>query len=60
MYDKLKITDKTYIEKGHHIRKREGTNANSNNIPETTVAKLLDCKENKEIMRYRYKWKNTA
>ena len=55
MYDKLKITDKTYIEKGHHIRKREDTSVNSNNIPETTVAKLLDCKENKEIMRYRYK-----
>ena len=60
IYDELEITDELYIERAHRVIKREGVNANSNNIPKTIVANLLDYKEKEEIMWHRYKLKETT
>ena len=39
------------MEREHRVRRGKGVNANSNNIPRTIVAKLLNYKEKEEIMR---------
>ena len=31
LYDELEITDELYIERAHHVRRREGVKFNSNN-----------------------------
>ena len=59
MYDKLEITDELYTERADRIRRREGVRFNSSNSPRTIAAKLLDYKEKEEVMRRRYKLKDT-
>ena len=60
LYDALEITDELYIERAHRDRRREGVKFNSNNIPTTIVAKFLDYKEKEEVMRQRYRLKDTT
>ena len=60
MYDKLEITDELYTERADRIRRREGVRFNSSNSPRTIAAKLLDYKEKEEVMRRRYKLKDTT
>ena len=59
LYDELEITDELYIERADRVRRREGVRFNSNNTPRTIAAKLLDYKEKEEVMRRRYKLKDT-
>ena len=59
MYDELEITDELYIERADRVRRREGVRFNSSNTPRTIAAKLLDYKEKEEVMRRRYKLKDT-
>ena len=60
LYDELEITDELYIERAHHVRRRKDVKFNSNNTPRTIVAKFLDYKEKEEVMRRRYKLKDTT
>ena len=60
LYDELKITDELYIEIAHRVRRKEGVKFNSNNTPRTIAAKFLDYKEKEEVMRRRYKLKDTT
>ena len=60
MYDELEITDELYIERAHSVRRRKDVKFNSNNTPRTIVAKFLDYKEKQEVMRRRYKLKDTT
>ena len=60
MYDELEITDELYIERADRVRRREGVRFNSSNTPRTIAAKLLDYKEKEEVMRRRYKLKDTT
>ena len=60
LYDKLEITDELYIERAHSVRRRKDVKFNSNNTPRTIVAKFLDYKEKEEVMRRRYKLKETT
>ena len=59
MYDELEITDELYTERADRVRRREGVRFNSSNTPRTIAAKLLDYKEKEEVMRRRYKLKDT-
>ena len=59
-YDKLEVTDKLYIEKAHHVRRKEGVKFNTNNTPRTIVAKFLDYKEKEEVIRRRYILRDTT
>ena len=49
-----------YIERAHCVRRRKDVKFNSNNTPRTIVAKFLDYKEKEEVMRRRYKLKDTT
>ena len=60
LYDKLEITVELYIERAHHVRRRKYVKFNSSNTPRTIVAKFLDYKEKEEVMRRRYKLKDTT
>ena len=60
LYDELEITDELYIERAHRVRRRKDVKFNSNNTPRTIVAKFLDYKEKEEVMRRRYKLKDTT
>ena len=60
LYDELEITDELYIERAHSVRRRKDVKFNSNNTPRTIVAKFLDYKEKEEVMRRRYKLKDTT
>ena len=60
LYDKLEITVELYIERAHRVRRRKDVKFNSNNTPRTIVAKFLDYKEKEEVMRRRYKLKDTT
>ena len=60
LYDELEITYELYIKKVHGVRRREAFKFNSNNTPITIVPKFLDYKEKEEVMRRRYKFKDTA
>ena len=60
LYDELEITDELYIERAHRVRRREGVKFNSSNAPRTIAAKFLDYKEMEEVMRQRYKLKDTT
>ena len=60
LYDELEITDELYIERAHRVRRRKDVKFNSNNTPRTIVAKFLDYKEKKEVIRRRYKLKDTT
>ena len=60
LYDELEITNQLYIVRAHRVRRREGVKFNSNNTPRTIVAKFLDYKEKEEVMRRRYKLKDTT
>ena len=60
MYDEPEITDELSIERAHRVRRREGVKFNSNNTPRAIVAKFLDYKEKEEVMRRRYKLKDTT
>ena len=60
LYDELEITDELYIEKAHRVARREGVKFNSSNTPRTIVAKVLDYKEKEDVMRRRYKLKETT
>ena len=60
MYDELEITDELYIERAHHVRRGEGVKFHSTNTPRTIVATFLDYKEKEELMRWRYKLKDTT
>ena len=59
LYDELEITDELYTERADRVRRREGVRFNSSNTPRTIAAKLLDYKEKEEVMRRRYKLKDT-
>ena len=48
------------MERAHRVRRKEGVKFNSNNTPRTIVAKLLDYEEKEEVMRRRYKLKDTT
>ena len=58
--DELEITDELYIERARRVRRRKGVKFNSNSAPRTIVAKFLDYKEKEEVMRRRYKLKDTT
>ena len=60
LYDELEITYELYIKKVHGVRRREAFKFNSNNTPITIVPKFLDYKEKEEVMRRRYKFKDTT
>ena len=60
MYDELEITDELYTERADRVRRREGVRFNSSNTPRRIAAKLLDYKEKEEVMRRRYKLKDTT
>ena len=49
-----------YIERAQCVRRRKDVKFNSNNTPITIVAKFLDYKEKEEVMRRRYKLKETT
>ena len=59
LYDELEITDELYIERAHRVVRRESEGRSNNNTPRTIVAKMLDYKDREEIMRRRYKLKDT-
>ena len=48
------------MKKAHRVRRREGVKFNSTNTPRTIVTKFLDYKEKEEVMRRRYKLKDTT
>ena len=50
LHDEIEITDELYIERVHHVRRREVVKFNSNNTPTTIVAKFLDYKEKEEVI----------
>ena len=54
LYDELEITDELYIERARRVQ------FNSNSAPRTIVAEFLDYKEKEEVMRRRYKLKDTT
>ena len=60
LYYKLEITDELYIERAHRVRRTEGVKFNNNSAPRTIAAKFLDYKEKEEVMRRRYKLKDTT
>ena len=60
LHEELGITDELYIERVHHVRRREVIKFNSNNTPRTIAAKFLDYKEKEEVMRQRSKLKDTT
>ena len=59
LYNELEIIDELFIERALCVRRKESVKSNGNNTPRTIVAKLLDYKEKEEIMRRRYKLKDT-
>ena len=59
LYNELETIDELFIERAPRVRRRESVKSNGNNTPRTIVAKLLDYKEKEEIMRRRYKLKDT-
>ena len=60
LYNELEITDELYIERAHRVTRKESVKSYGNNTTRTIVAKLLDYKEKEEIMRRRYKLKDTT
>ena len=59
LYNELEIIDELFIERAFCVRRKASVKSNGNNTPGTIVAKLLDYKEKEEIMRRRYKLKDT-
>ena len=59
LYNELEIIDELFVERALCVRRKESVKSNGNNTPRTIVAKLLDYKEKEEIMRRRYKLKDT-
>ena len=60
LHNELEITDELYIERAYRVRRRENVKSISYNTPRTIVGKLLDFKEKEEIMRQRYKLKDSV
>ena len=60
LHNELEITDELYIERAYRVRRRENIKSISYNTPRTIVGKLLDFKEKEEIMRQRYKLKDSV
>ena len=62
MYDELDITEELYIERAHRVARNQSSKETSNDLvkPRTIIAKLLDYKEKKEIMKRAFKLKDTG
>ena len=62
LYDELGITEELYIERAHRVTRNQSSKEGSNDLakPRTIIAKLLDYKEKKEIMKRAFKLKDTG
>ena len=62
MYDELGITEELYIEQAHRVARNKSNKEASDDLakPRTVIAKLLNYKEKKEIMKRAFKLKDTG